>query len=113
MPSTDTTNSSPTSVGLLLQVLNTKSLDCSAGTFSFCDTNDINVLILFEDLVNFDFLFEEFVTKINFVGNSSTIDLDFKDVILLLTEVQFIKLGVGNNSDYCTVFLDSVQLDLD
>jgi len=113
MPSSDTSNSSPSSMCFLLQVLDSESFDGSASSFTFSDTDNIDVLILLEDLVDFNFLFKEFVAEVNFLSDGSTIDLNFEDVILLLSEVQFIELGVSNNSDDCAIFLDSVELDLD
>lgn len=113
MPSSDTSNSSPSSMCFLLQVLDSESFDGSASSFTFSDTDNIDVLILLEDLVDFNFLFEEFVAEVNFLSDGSTIDLNFEDVILLLSEVQFIELGVSNNSDDCAIFFDSVELDLD
>jgi len=113
MPSSDTSNSSPSSMCFLLQVLDTESLDGSASSFTFSDTDDVDVLVLLEDLIDLDFLFEEFVAEVNFLSDCSTIDLNFEDVVLLLSEVQFIELGVSDDSDDCAIFLDSVELDLD
>ena len=112
MPSSDTSDSSPSSMGLLLQVLDTESLDGSAHSLTFGDSDDIDLLVLLEDLVDLDFLFKEFVAEVNLLGDSSTVDLDFKDVVLLLSQVEFVHLGVADGSDDGCVFLDSVELHL-
>lgn len=71
------------------------------------------MFVLFEDLVDSDFLFEEIVGELDLLLNSSSIDLDFKDVVLLLSEVEFAHLGVDDNSNDGAVLLDSVKLSLD
>lgn len=48
----------------------------------------------------------------NLLVHGTTIDLDFEDVILLLTEVELVHLGVDNHADDCAVLLDTVELGL-
>lgn len=113
MPSTDTSDLSKTSMGLLLQVSNSESLDNSGDSLTLGNSEDIDHLVLLEDLINLDLLLEESVGEINLLGNSSSVDLNFDDVVLLLSEVELVHLGVGNDSDDGTVFLDSFEWDLD
>lgn len=113
MPSTDTSDLSKTSMGLLLQVSNSESLDNSGDSLTLGNSEDIDHLVLLEDLINLDLLLEKSVGEINLLGNSSSVNLDFDDVVLLLSEVEFVHLGVGNDSDDGTVFLDSFEWDLD
>lgn len=113
MPSTDTSDLSKTSMGLLLQVSNTESLDNSGDSLTLGNSEDIDHLVLLEDLINLDLLLEKSVGEINLLGNSSSVNLDFDDVVLLLSEVELVHLGVGNDSDDGTVFLDSFEWDLD
>jgi len=83
MPSTDTTDSSVTSMGFLLLMGNTVSFNDTSDTFTFGNTTNIDLFVFVENLINFDFLFEEFVTEINFFFNRTTVNLDFHNVIFL------------------------------
>jgi len=56
-------------------------------SFTFGDTEDIHHFVLSEDGINFNFFFEIAISKINLLGSGSTVDLDFEDVILLLSEL--------------------------
>lgn len=113
MPSSDTSDLSKTSMGLLLQVSNSESLDDSGDSLTLGNSDNVDHLVLLEDLINLDFLLEKSVGKINLLGNSSSVDLDFDDVVLLLSEVELVHLGVGDDSDDGAVFLDSLEGDLD
>lgn len=113
MPSSNTTNLSKTSMWFFLQMSDTKSLDDTGNSLTLSDSNNVNHLVLFEDLINLDFLLEKSIGKVNLIGNSSSIDLNFNDVVLLLSEVKFVHLGVCNNSDDWTIFLNSFKWNLD
>lgn len=113
MPSTDTSDLSETSMGLSGESLSTESLGNTSVSLTLGDTEDIDHFILTEDLGNSDFLFEVLLGEVNLLGDGTTIDLDFEDVSLLLSQVELVQLGVGNNSDDLAVFLDSVKLALD
>jgi len=99
MPSSNTSDLSETSMGLLLQVSDSESLDDSGNSLTSGDSDDIDLLVLLEDLINLDLLFEELVGKINLLGNISSVNLDLNDVVLLLSEVELVHLGVGDDSD--------------
>ena len=47
-------------------------------------TNDVNHLVLAENALDGHFLFKMFASKVNFVGNTTTIELDFNNVRLLI-----------------------------
>lgn len=94
-------------------MLNTVSLDNTLGSFSLGDSHDVHVLILLEDTVDGDFLFEKTGGEINLLGDISSVDLDFHDVVLLLSEVQLVHLGGGNHSNNGGVLSDSVEFDID
>lgn len=113
MPSTNTSDLSKTSMGLLLQVSNSESLDDSGDSLTSGDSDNVDHLVLLEDLINLDLLLEKSVGEIDLLGNSSSVDLNFDDVVLLLSEVELVHLGVGDNSDDGTVLLDSFEWDLD
>jgi len=109
MPSSDTSDLSVTSMGLLLQMLNTESLDDTLDSLTLGNSDNVEHLVGVEDRINGEFLLEHTVGIINLLGDGTTVDLDFHNVILLLSEVQFAHLGVGDNSDGGAVLLDSVE----
>lgn len=111
MPSTDTSHTSPTSMGLLLQVLDTISLHDSCGSLTTSDTDDIDLLVLIEDLVDVNLLLQQVPGVVDLLLDVTSIDLDLEDVVLLLSEVEFVHLGVDDNPDDGGVLLDSVQLE--
>lgn len=114
MPGTDTSDLPVTSVRFLLQMSGSESFHDTSETFTLGDTNDVDQFVLAEHLVDSDFLFEVLVGESDFLSNIfSTVDLDFEDIVLLLTEVSHqLHLGVSNDSDRSTVLFDSVELGL-
>ena len=99
MPSTDATNFSVTSVCLLLQVLDTESLDDTSETLTLGNSDNVDHFVFSEERVNSDFLFEEALGKSDLILDGTTVNLDFEDLILLLSEVELVEVGVGNNSN--------------
>lgn len=114
MPSSDTSDFSVTSVGFLLQVSGSPSLHDTSETFTLGDTDDIDEFVLTENLIDSHFLFEVLETEVDFLSNVlSTVDLDFEDVVSLLSQaLQKVLLGVSDDSDNSAVLLDSVELSL-
>ncbi len=111
VPTSNTPNSSPTSMGLLLQMLNTISLHDTASSLSSSHTKYINGFVLLENLVDSYFFFEQLSCEFHLLFNGSTIDLNFKNMVLLLSEVQFIHVGMDNSSDDCAILDDSLELE--
>jgi hypothetical protein len=68
-------------------MLNTVSLDDTAGSVTSGDTDDIDHFVLVEDRISSNFLFEESIGKIDLIGGLSSVNLNFDDVVLLLSEV--------------------------
>lgn len=57
-------------------------------------------------------LFEVAVGEINFLGNGASVDLDFENVVFLLSEVfQEFELGGADNSDDGAVLFESLESD--
>lgn len=112
VPRADATNSSPASVGLLLQVLHSESLDHTLGSLTSGNTNDIDVLVLCEDLVDRHLLLEEVLGPLNLLLCGASVDLNLEDVVLLLSEVQSVHVGVNDGSDDRAVFHHPLQLQL-
>lgn len=114
MPGTDTSDLSVTSVGLLLKVTDSPSLDDASVSLTLGYTDNVKDLVLTEDVVDSDLLFEVGVSEGDLLSNVlSTVDLDLEDVVLLLSEVlEEVMLGVDDGSHNSAVFSDSVELDL-
>jgi hypothetical protein len=93
-------------------VSNSESLDDSGNSLTLGDSQNVDHLILVKDRINFNFFFEESLGEIDFLRDVSSVDLDFDDVIFLLSEVQQFHLGVGNNSDDGAIFFNSVQFNV-
>jgi len=113
MPSSDTSDLSETSMGLSGEMFSTESLSDTCVTFTLGNTENVDHFILIDDLGDSDFLFEMLLGEVNLLGDGTTVNLDFEDVSLLLSEVELIELGVDDNSDNLAVFLDSFKLAFD
>lgn len=113
VPGSDATNLSVTSVGLLLEMLDSPTFDNALETFTLGNTDDIDHFILTENGVNLDFLFEVVVGEVDFLFDGSTIHLDFEHVVLLLTELgESLHLSGADSTDHSAVFLNSVQIHI-
>lgn len=112
VPCSNTSNFSVTSVRFLLEMFNSESLDDSLESFTFGNSQNIQHFIGLENRVNSDFFFEKVISEINFSGDVSSVNLDFNNVIFLLSKIEEIHLGGGENSNNGTIFLDSVKLDI-
>jgi len=110
MPSSDTSDLSETSMGLSGEMLSSESLSDTCVTITLGNTENVDNFILIDDLRDSDFLFEMLLGEVNLLGDGTTVNLDFEDVSLLLSEVELIELSVDNNSDNLAVFLDSSKL---
>jgi len=113
MPSTDTSDSSETSVGLSWQSSDTESVSNTFVSATLGDTNDVDHFVITEDGSDSDFLFEVLVGEVDLLGDGASVDLDFEEVGLLLSQGQKVVLGVDKDSDNSAVFLDSVELEGD
>lgn len=100
MPGTDTSDLSVTSVGLLLKMSDAPSLDDTGESLTLSNTDDVDDFVLSEDVVDADLLFEVGVGEVDlFSDGLSTVDLDFEDVVLLLSKVlEEVVLGVHDGS---------------
>jgi len=80
----------------------------SLHSVTFSDSQYVNHLRLLEDWIDSDFFFEQVVGEIDFLSGVSSVDLDFHDVVFLLSEVQQLHLSGSDDSNDSTVFLNSV-----
>ena len=80
---------------------------------TFSDTNNVKNIVLTEDVIDSDFLLEESLDERNFVSNGlSSVNLDFEDVVLLLSQVlKEVVLSVDDSSNWGSVFSDSVEFN--
>ena len=87
------------SVGLLLKALGTIPVDDTFPTAALADGDDVDLLALFEDVVDLDFLFEEALGEVDLVSDAAAVDLDLDDLGLAGTELDSLWLGVGDDTD--------------
>mmetsp|Transcript_11521 Transcript_11521/g.25350 ORF Transcript_11521/g.25350 Transcript_11521/m.25350 type:complete len:248 (+) Transcript_11521:619-1362(+) len=83
-------------------------------TVSLGDSEDINELVLGEDRVDGDLLFEERLGKVNLgLSIGTSVNLNLHDVSLTDTKVELLHLRVGDDTDNLTVLGDTLKLLLD
>jgi len=87
----------------------TESFDDTSITFTSSNTNNIAHVIFVENLVNGDFLFEEFSSESNFFLDSTSIDLDFHKMSFLVSKINFLWLSMTESSDNSTVSGNSIE----
>lgn len=94
-------------------MFNAPSFDDTLESFTFGDTDDVHHFVIIENGINFDFLFEITISEIDLLGSGTTINLDFENVILLLSQLrEGFHLSRTDSSNNSTIFFDSVQLDI-
>ena len=74
--------------------------------FSLGDTNDINHFILGKSALDGNLFLKMFTSKVYFIRNGTTIDLDFHNMSLLLASPQNSLLSVENSSNHLTILFD-------
>jgi hypothetical protein len=110
MPRTDTSNLSLTSVCLSGKDGNTPSLNDTSISVTLGDTDNINHFVLGEDGVDWDLLLEELSAEVNLIRDGSTVNLDFNNVGLLLTDLNLRDLSVHDGANDLAVLLGSGDL---
>ena len=81
-------------------------------SFALGDANDVNHLVLAENALDGHFLFKMFASKVNFVGNSTTIELDFNNVRLFNRNKeirQFFKTKYFDRFSFVKMFRERVR----
>lgn len=94
-------------------MFNSESFDNSLESFTLGDSQNITVFILFEDCIDSDFFFEKSIGEVDFLGDSSSVNLDFNNVVFLLSQVEEFHLSGSNDSDDGAIFFDSVEGNID
>merc|ERR1711957_468158 len=82
-------------------------------TSTLGDTNNIDHLSLGEYGVDSNIFLEVGSDPVDLLANGTSVDLDFDEMCLLLTEGKTLHLGVADGSDGSRVFLEHSQVTLD
>ena len=77
------------------------------------DTNDVDLFAFLEERLDADGLFEESVGVVDLLGGGSSVNLDFHEVSLLLSDLELADLRVSQHTNDGAVLLDAVQLTLE
>jgi len=112
MPRTNTSDLSETSMRFSGKFFSTPSAGYTLSSVTLSDTNAIGVVVVGEDFVDWDLLFEETLGEVDLGGGVATVDLELDDVSFLLLEWDELHLGVGDESDDLAVLFDLVQTGL-
>lgn len=110
VPSTDTGNLAQTTVGLAGKTGDTPTGDNTFETLTLRDGNGINHVVLGEDSVDGHGALEELEAPVDLSGDVTTVDLDLGDVGLLLTKLDFLDVGVADQTNDAAVLLHASKL---
>jgi len=113
MPGSDTSNLSKTLVSLSRKTSRTPTSGDALETLTLRDTDDVDHLVLLEDGRDGDRLLEQTNSEGDFLGDGSSIDLDFHEMGLLLPQLQFADLGVDQQADDCALATDAIEFLVD
>merc|ERR1719462_17002 len=113
MPCTNTGDLAETLVSFSWELLCVPSWGDTVVTATLGDTNAINHFVLGEDGVDGNFLFEVILAPFDLVSDGTTIDLDFNEMGLLLTEGKALHLGMADGTDRNGVLLQQFQITID
>jgi len=113
MPGTDATDLSVTSMSLLHELLASVSGNDTSGSVTLGNTDSVDALVVVEDLTDGDFLLEVVVSPVSLVGDGSTVELNLKDVSLVLSKTELADLGSTDDSDGASELGDSLEVSLD
>jgi len=112
MPCSDTSDLAQSFTGLSWKSSDSPSGGCSFESLSLGDSDDVDVLVLLENLVDWNGLLQEGQREVDLLADVSSIDLDFHDVSLLLSDLDLLDLGVSDDTDHLAVFFESLDLFL-
>lgn len=111
MPGTDTSDLTETLVSLAGEAASTPTLGDTLETLTLGDGEDIDELTLLEDGSHRDGLLEVAVSELDLLSSSlTTVDLDFHNVGLLLTNLDLTDLSVGNSAHHSGEVADASQI---
>jgi len=110
MPRTNTGDLSETSMRFSGEFFGAPSAGYTLSSVTLSDTDAVGVVVVGEDFVDWDLLFEETLGEVDLGSGVATVDLELDDVSFLLLEWDELHLGVGDKSDNLAVLLDLVDL---
>jgi len=110
VPSPDTGNLAQTTVRLAWKSGDTPSGDNTFVTVTLGGTNGIDHFVHREDVRDRDLTFKETIAEVHFLGDGTTVDLNFHQMGLLLAEVDLFDVSVSQNTHDSAELLDSLQL---
>ena len=113
MPGTDATDLSVTSMSLLHELLAAVSGNDTSGSVTFGNTDAIDALIVVEDLTYGNLLLEVLVGPVDLVSDGSTVELDFENVSLVLSETELADLSGTDDSNAAAELGNSLKVSLD
>jgi len=113
MPRANASDLAETLVSLAGETASTPTSGDTLETLTLGNGNGIDDLILLEDGLEGDLLLKEAISILDLVSSVSTVDLDLKDVRLLLAQVDLGDLSVGNNAHNRAVLGDASKLTID
>jgi len=97
-------------VGFPGKLLGSPAMSNALETVTLCNSNNVDVLVLFKDSGDFNRLLEETMSEVDLVGDGSAVQLDLHEVSLLLVQASLADLSVGKNADNSAVFADALKL---
>ena len=112
MPGTDTGNLSETLVGFSWELLGSPTVSNALETVALGNSNDVDILVLFEDRGDIDGLLKEIISELDLVGNGSTVQLNLHEMSLLLAQTSLADLSVGKNADNGTVLANTLKFTI-
>ena len=110
MPCPDTGDFSETLVGLSWEFLSSPTMRNTLETVALSNSNNVDVLVLFEDVGDSNGLLEEAMSVGDLVRDRSPVHLDFHEMSLLLTQPGLADLSVSENTDDGAVFANTLEL---
>lgn len=113
MPGSDTSNLAETSVRFSLESLASVSLNNTLHSLTAGNSDNIGALVVGEDIGDSDLLLEVLLGPLDLGGDITTVNLDFHDVVLVLSESELADLGGAEDSDDGAVLGNSVLGSLD
>mmetsp|Transcript_8014 Transcript_8014/g.12271 ORF Transcript_8014/g.12271 Transcript_8014/m.12271 type:complete len:205 (+) Transcript_8014:467-1081(+) len=111
MPGNDTGDLTETSImSITVESGDTESLDHTGHTLTAGNTDSIDALVVLEDLINANLLLEFSLGPVDLLSDGATVNLDFHDVGLVLTEGELANLSGADDTDDGCVLLDSLKI---
>jgi len=108
MPSSDTSNLSETLVRLSRKLTSTPTMSHSFKSVTLGNSKNIDHTVLLKDTIHWDVLLKQSIGEINLLFEGSSVNLDFRNVSLLL-EAKFARLSVGDDTDDLSVLLQTIE----